>query len=226
MYQYLITCEHGGNQIPTAYAADFAAHTELLQSHRGWDKGALSCALLISKRLHYPLYYSEISRLLVECNRTLQHPELFSQISKDFADAEKERIVAQYYMPYRNQLEDFISESIAAGNTVIHLSIHSFTPILHGQTRKTEIGILYDPERKLESRYAHKWQKHIQKKNDSWRVKMNYPYLGTDDGLTSFFRQKFPENYAGLELEINTKLFDCYTIPHVSNMVIPNFKFD
>lgn len=226
MIQYLITCEHGGNQIPTSYTTEFAAHTELLQSHRGWDKGALLCALLISKRLNYPIYYCEISRLLVECNRTLQHPELFSQISRAFSDAEKEKIIAQYYLPYRNKLEKFISDNIAAGNTVIHLSIHSFTPILNGDTRKTEIGILYDPDKNLESAYAAKWQKHIQKKNDTWRVKMNYPYLGIDDGLTSYFRQLFPENYGGLELEINQKLFDCYPSHQVSNIVIPNFKFD
>ncbi|GAA5038407.1 hypothetical protein GCM10011506_34470 [Marivirga lumbricoides] len=226
MYKYLITCEHGGNQIPTAYAADFAAHTQLLQSHRGWDKGALASALLISKRLHYPIYYSEISRLLIECNRTLQHPELFSLISKDFSDKEKDKIIKKYYLPYRNKLEKFISENISQGHTIIHLSIHSFTPVLNGETRKTEIGILYDPDRTLESAYALKWQKHIQKKSDTWRVKMNYPYLGIDDGLTSYFRKLFLENYAGLELEINNKLFDCYTTSHITNQVIPNFKFD
>ncbi|MBK6265402.1 N-formylglutamate amidohydrolase [Marivirga sp. S37H4] len=226
MIKYLVSCEHGGNQIPTTYKADFMAHEEILQSHRGWDKGALLCALLISKRLNYPIYYNEVSRLLVECNRTLSHPDLFSFISKEYSDAIKETIINQYYLPYRNKLETFIKGNIEQGHQVVHLSIHSFTPILNGETRKTEIGILFDPARSVETMFALKWQKRILKKNDTWRVKLNYPYLGTDDGLTTYFRELFPENYAGLELEINQKLFDCYPTHQVSNMVIPNFKFE
>jgi predicted N-formylglutamate amidohydrolase len=226
MYKYVITCEHGGNHIPTTYAAHFAGYEDILKSHRGLDIGALVCALLFSKRLNYPLFYTETSRLLIEHNRTLEHPELFSFVTKAFSADEKEKLIQQYYLPYRNQLEQFIKNAIQAGDTVIHLSIHSFTPILNGDTRKTEVGILFDPERELEEQYATKWQKHIQKKNDIWRVKFNYPYLGIDDGFTSYFRSIFKTNYAGIELEINQKLFDCFPAQQVANALIPNFKFE
>ncbi len=226
MYKYLITCEHGGNQIPTAYTAFFAGYEDILKTHKGLDIGALSCALIFSKRGDYPLFYTETCRLLIEHNRTLGHPELFSFVTKAFSDDEKDELIQQYYLPYRNKLEQFIKANIEAGDTVIHLSIHSFTPILNGDTRKTEVGILFDPERELEVQYAKKWQKHIQKKNDLWRVKFNYPYLGIDDGLTSYFRTIFHENYAGIELEINQKLFDCFPSQQIANALIPNFKFE
>ena len=37
----IITCEHGGNEVPAAYAPLFAGHEALLPTHRGWDAGAL-----------------------------------------------------------------------------------------------------------------------------------------------------------------------------------------
>ena len=41
---YLITCEHGGNRIPPRYRDLFAGCEALLQSHRGYDPGALTLA--------------------------------------------------------------------------------------------------------------------------------------------------------------------------------------
>ena len=33
---------------------------------------------------------------------------------------------------------------------------------------------------------------------------MNFPYLGTDDGFTTYLRTKFADaDYAGIELEVN-----------------------
>jgi len=40
----LITCEHGGNRIPPRYRPLFAGFEALLQSHRGYDPGALAMA--------------------------------------------------------------------------------------------------------------------------------------------------------------------------------------
>lgn len=39
---YLITCEHGGNEVPTAFARLFRGHRRLLATHRGYDAGAWS----------------------------------------------------------------------------------------------------------------------------------------------------------------------------------------
>ena len=40
----VITCEHGGNRIPAPYRDLFHAHQALLDSHRGYDSGALIMA--------------------------------------------------------------------------------------------------------------------------------------------------------------------------------------
>ena len=43
----LITCEHGGNQIPAWLAESLNIPEEVLNSHRGLDLGALSIAKLL-----------------------------------------------------------------------------------------------------------------------------------------------------------------------------------
>ena len=40
----VLTCEHGGNRIPAAYAAYFQSAGAVLDSHRGFDAGALAVA--------------------------------------------------------------------------------------------------------------------------------------------------------------------------------------
>ncbi|ADR21047.1 hypothetical protein MATR_13230 [Marivirga tractuosa] len=225
MTKYIFSCEHGGYEIPEPYQSYFTGQTAVLQSHRGWDKGALEIAKYISQRASSKLISNSVSRLLIEYNRTLGHEVLFSEFSKNMPHDMLKNLVEEYYLPYRKQIERKIEQHLHHNHQVIHLSFHSFTPILNGETRKTEIGILFDPENKLEQEYAEVWKASIDEKMDSWRVKFNYPYKGTDDGLTTYFRGKYKENYAGLELEVNTKLMDLYPMHQISNWVFPPISY-
>jgi predicted N-formylglutamate amidohydrolase len=225
MTKFIFSCEHGGYEIPAPYQSYFAGQKTVLQSHRGWDKGALDVAKYISRRANTKLIENSVSRLLIECNRTLEHADLFSEFSKPMPQEMRNQLIEEYYVPYRNQLERKIEQHLHHQHQVIHISFHSFTPILNGETRKTEIGILFDPANKLEYQFAEAWKASIEEKIDSWRVKFNYPYKGTDDGLTTYFREKYKENYAGLELEINTKLLDVFPIHQISNWVFPPLSF-
>jgi predicted N-formylglutamate amidohydrolase len=74
----LITCEHGGHKVPLAWRHLFASRQETLQSHRGWDPGALALARQFAARMEATLFSSLVTRLLVELNRSLHHPGLFS----------------------------------------------------------------------------------------------------------------------------------------------------
>ena len=225
MTKFIFSCEHGGFEIPALYLAYFSGKEDVLQSHRGWDKGALEIAKYISRRAGSKLISNSISRLLIECNRTLGHHDLFSEFSQKITKDTQNQLIEEYYLPYRNQLERIIEQHLHHQHQVIHLSFHSFTPLLNGEIRKTEVGILFDPDNKLEQAFADAWKKSINEKIDSWRVKFNYPYKGTDDGLTTYFRGKYKENYAGLEIEINTKLLDAYPLNQISNWVFPPLSY-
>lgn len=78
---------------------------------------------------------------------------------------------------------------------------------MHDITRNADIGLLYDPKRPSEKKFARNIQKNIQKRAPELRVRMNYPYKGTSDGFTSALRKLFPDTvYAGIEVESNQAL--------------------
>lgn len=204
-YKWLISCEHGGNNIPAAYTACFIDADKVLESHRGYDPGALQLHQLLSSQLADASFYSTTSRLLVELNRSLQHKNLFSAYTKELAPDKKKEIVAAYYLPYRKQVAQQIYEYVVAGAAVLHLSVHSFTPVLNGEVRNADAGLLYDPGNKAEKDFCLAWKQQLQKYWPEARVRMNYPYRGIADGFTTYLRKQFPLQYAGIEFELNQK---------------------
>lgn len=202
---FIISCEHGGNEIPSAYTAVFEGHKNLLASHRGWDIGALEVAKAVSQAFATELHYAVTSRLLIELNRSLHHRNLFSDITKKLSKIEQNKIIETHYLPYRNAVSAAIEHELSKNNEVIHISVHSFTPELNGNVRNADIGLLYDPQRENEKRFCRDWKQKITA-HEPYRVRFNYPYKGTADGFTTYLRKKFSKNYAGIELEINQAL--------------------
>jgi predicted N-formylglutamate amidohydrolase len=202
----LITCEHGGNRIPARYRPLFAGFEAMLQSHRGHDPGALTLARDMSKSLAAPLFVATTSRLLIDLNRSLGHPRLYSEATRNAPDVVRREIRDAHYLPYRSRVESHIADAIAHGRRVIHIASHSFTPQLDGVVRHADIGLLYDPARPGELDLCRQWQRQLKKQG--LRVRRNYPYTGTSDGFTAYLRRRFlPETYVGIELEINQRLF-------------------
>ncbi len=205
---FIISCEHGRNQIPDDYWPLFRGHESLLDSHRGLDFGALQLANALAECLDAALFTATVSRLLVDLNRSIRHPHLFSEVTRNLPPNTRKEILAHYYYPYRNTVETAIAEAIQHGSRVIHVSVHSFTPVLSGKFRQADIGLLYDPSKSLEHALCHDWQKVLKKTAPDLTIRRNYPYSGKADGFTAYLRRKFAVNlYAGIELEVNQKYF-------------------
>ena len=201
---FLITCEHGGNRIPPPYLDCFAGQEALIQSHRGYDPGALTMARELARALAAPLIYSTISRLLVDLNRSPGHPRLHAEAIRALPDTVRHEIVRKHYLPFRSRAERAIRHAIEAGGRVIHLSSHSFTPVLDGVVRQADVGLLYDPARPGEAALCREWQACLGRRAPGLRVRRNYPYTGKSDGLTAYLRRRFAaDHYLGVELEIN-----------------------
>lgn len=204
LWQLLLTCEHGGSRVPAAFREYFQGAQEALESHRGWDPGALELARLCKRELKAPLIESQVSRLLVELNRSPGHPQLFSVWSQALPAAEREAVLQKFYLPYRERVHRTIEERVRSGGKVLHLSVHSFTPVLNSEVRRAEIGLLYDPQREAERSFCGLWRSELLSRQPDWRVRRNYPYRGVADGLATALRKKFSAScYAGIELEVN-----------------------
>jgi len=203
---FLISCEHGGNRIPSAYRRYYASFEGLLRSHRGYDMGALRMGREFAALLKAPLFASTTSRLLVDLNRSIGNPRLYSGATQDAPPHVRKQILERFYFPYRDAAEADIAEAIREGCKVIHISSHSFTPELNGEVRNADIGLLYDPVRAPERDLCKRWRAGIRARAPALKVRRNYPYRGTSDGFVAYLRKRFlPDVYTGVELEINQK---------------------
>ena len=223
----MLTCEHASNKLPAAFKKFVPADVQ--KTHRAYDIGALQVFRKLVK-FAKPEFSCEgkFSRLFVDLNRTITNKSAFSEYygkleASDMAAAKKMKASAiAYWMEYREKIEEFVAKNVNADKktvgkkgekgvtsnaAVVHLGIHSFTPALNGKVRNADIGILYDPARPLERKYAQVIKDEIKRLYPHMKVRFNYPYKGTSDGLTTTLRKKFGPRYVGIEIEMNQKFF-------------------
>lgn len=205
----LITCEHGGNTIPAEPASLrplFRAHKRLLSSHRGWDRGSLELARMFAHVHSAELHASTTSRLVVDLNRSPDHPSVLSAWTAALPSAERQRLFTLHHTPYRARVERSVARAIAQGRPVLHISVHSFTPVFKGHRRTTDIGLLFDPRRPGESLFIARWLPELKHSLPRLRIVRNSPYRGWTDGLVTHLRALHPDHlYTGIELEINQR---------------------
>ncbi|MCA9061976.1 MAG: N-formylglutamate amidohydrolase [Planctomycetaceae bacterium] len=202
----LITAEHGGHRIPPEYRRLFAGANDVLRSHRGWDPGSLRVARQLASRFKAPLVACEISRLLVEQNRSRHHPKLFSVYSQSLDPTEREVVLKNFWYPHRAEILHHIRQLLQSSRCVVHIGVHSFTPVLSGVSRRTDIGLLYDPRRDTERSLCDLWRHRLSRNLHPLVIHRNQPYRGISDGLTTWLRTQFDSrHYCGIELEINNR---------------------
>ncbi|WP_299155506.1 N-formylglutamate amidohydrolase [uncultured Christiangramia sp.] len=199
----VITCEHATNAIPPEYVYLFEEQKDVLNTHEGYDPGAYDLYKYLEP-LSNASYAQDIGRLLIETNRSLHHPKLYSRFSKILEHSKKSEIIEKHYSPYRRHVENLILDFHKLNHTILHLSIHSFTPVLDDIERNCDIGILYDPKVRLEQEWSEQFKRSLTDKS-KYRVRKNYPYYGKADGFTTYLRKVFTENYIGIEIEVNQK---------------------
>ncbi len=203
----VLTCEHGGNKVPAAYRNLFLSHQRDLQSHRGWDPGTRELGIFWQRQLGCQLFIATVTRLLVDLNRSPSHRTVFSKVTRNLHPAIRKQLLVEYHTPHRQRVEQAVGDLVQSGYWVLHIGLHSFTPVLDGQVRNADIGLLYDPRRPSELDFCRRWRTHLNRLPWEPRVRLNYPYQGKSDGLTTNLRKRFSDSqYAGVELEINQKI--------------------
>ena len=105
-------------------------------------------------------------------------------------------------------METEVARRIAAGQRVVHIASHSFTPELGGVVRQADVAFLYDPRRVGEGLFAARWLGALKRLRPDLKLRRNYPYEGKGDGLTALLRKRHAATaYVGLELEVNQRFF-------------------
>ena len=203
----VISCAHGSHHAPKKYLSLFNHNEHILQTPRAYDLGAQYLAQHLHKQLDCDLIEAKVTRLLIDCNHSLEHARCFSKYSNRLSNEKKGQLIDRYYQPYHNDLQNIIADHITNGYQVLHLSIFTFKPILNGLFLKTAISLLYDGRRHAEKEVTRILHGLLEKETPSYKIRHNFPFLGNHDYVSNTLRKKFAEQeYLGIKLGINQAL--------------------
>lgn len=181
----VILCEHAASHIPEQYQG-LGLAAEHRQSHAAWDPGARAVALKLSAALDAPMIASRVSRLVYDCNRSPESASAMPERSEvidvpgnyNLTEAQRTARVDAIYHPFCSAVTDVLTERAARNIPTVLVTIHSFTPSYHGQSRSVEIGILHDNDARMAD--AMLSQAHLLPHRN---IQRNAPY-GPNDGVT------------------------------------------
>ncbi len=203
---FVVTCEHASNAVPASEQALFTQAESALASHRGWDIGALELAHDVASAFGTDVVATEVTRLLVDTNRSERHRAVFSEYTANLDDATRAALLTGWWRPHRDEVERRVAAALLRATTVVHFSIHSFTPVWHGVERSVDLGLLYDPARPGERAFAVRWAAACRRTRPDLRARRNQPYRGTADGLATSLRRRFDAAcYLGFEIEVSQR---------------------
>ena len=205
----LLTCEHARPDLPPGSHPGVSVGEP--NAHVLWDPLALDLAISLALRLGAPLLAGQVSRAVVDLNRRASWPSVIPDESfgvplagnRDLSPADRARRIEALHAPYRRSVVAEVRRAIALGPSCRHLSVHSFTPSLDPSGRAFDVGLLYDADRPGEVALAAGIGAALSARA-GLEVRHNEPYLGTDEGMTTWLRERFADpSYAGIELELN-----------------------
>lgn len=156
---FVVICDHASNHIPEPFGS-LGLNAESREAHIAWDPGALGVSRMLAQRLGAPLIYATVSRLVIDCNRGLDAPDLIVTESEgtpvpgnaSLSVAERERRIATVHEPYHRVIDVFVSKRLSAKVETALVAVHSFTPVFGGVERPWQVGVVFDRDRKLADR--------------------------------------------------------------------------
>ena len=185
----LLLCDHATNWIPKTISERTLGLSNFdLSRHIAYDIGAKETASLISKNLNATMICSNFSRLVIDPNRSEKDPTLIMQLYDGTVITEnialsKSQIAfrkEQFYHPYHNAINKFISNHKKLGGFLCIVSIHSFnSKIRSGGKRPWHIGVLWDKDTRLSQLFIE-----VLSRDSNLCIGENKPYSGSLPGDT------------------------------------------
>ena len=152
----LLTCEHAGQASPQKLGllglekADF-------DQHYAYDPGVKQVTQLLSRLLDAPALLGNYSRMVVDLNRP-ENDMAFPTIgegkpitgNESLNESDKQARFNEIYHPYYHALDSLLDTHFLANGIIpLIISIHSFTPIFHGEKRPWDMSCLWVQDDRL-----------------------------------------------------------------------------
>lgn len=210
----ILVCEHASNALAGPWQ-DAAA--VLLASHAASDIGALGLARALGPRLAQAfggaeLVAAPLSRLIYDLNRSPDRPDAcpaqseIHPVPMNRAVDAAERLLRteRLYLPFHNLVRARLARALALGEKPAVLTIHSFTPVWHGQPRSVEFGVIHDATDGL----AREIVAAAEVMNLGLLTELNAPYSAADHVTHSLRLHALPYGLDNAMLEIRNDLID------------------
>jgi predicted N-formylglutamate amidohydrolase len=154
--EFLLVCDHASRLVPKSLGS-LGLDPAQLASHIAWDIGAAGVARQLSLALDACLLLQSYSRLVIDCNRppasTASIPTRSEYVdiaaNHGLTTADATARVAEIFTPYHAAISAVLDQRRIAGARTLLVSIHSFTPVYHGQTRPWKVGLMYRKDLRL-----------------------------------------------------------------------------
>lgn len=152
----VLVCDHASKYIPRRLS-NLGVEPAALERHVAWDIGAAAVARGLSVTLDAPLVLCGYSRLVIDCNRPHWADDLFTTLSedvevpgnRDLTPAERDARIEEIFWPYQDAVDRMVRSRLGGPRPPVVVSVHSFTPVYHGQSRPWNIGVHYRVDDRL-----------------------------------------------------------------------------
>jgi predicted N-formylglutamate amidohydrolase len=147
---FVLICDHAGRETPKALGRLGVPESEF-ERHIAWDIGAGALCSRLSRQLNAVSIRQTYSRLVIDCNRPPDSPELIvarsdgTQVPANdgLAAWQAEQRMAEIHRPYHDRIADILRERVSTGRRHVLILLHSFTPRMRGIDRPWLYGVLH-----------------------------------------------------------------------------------
>ena len=184
-------CDHASNRVPPALAG-LGLPPEALERHIAWDIGAGPLTRGLAAHFDAPGIVSGYSRLVIDCNRSLEDRESIIEVSdgvevpgnRNLTAGDASARAEAFFRPYHDACGSLIDRTEARFGVVPVIALHTFTPALDGgPDRPWHIGILWNRDDRIAAPMLR-----ILRGRGDLHVGDNQPYSGTSGrGYTAPF---------------------------------------
>ena len=183
----VLSCEHAGRAVP-GVLGDLGVPAVEMERHIAYDVGAAPVARQLSHLLDAPLFLQPYSRLVVDCNRPLDAPDCFPEVSDGTPipanagldpTARRQRY-DEIHQPFHAAIASQLDARDTAETPAVLIAVHSFTPRLavNGTDRPWHIGLLHSRD----VRFARTMMAALEDHAQDILAAFNQPYTVDDAG--------------------------------------------
>jgi predicted N-formylglutamate amidohydrolase len=152
----LLVCDHASCRLPKSLG-DMGLDPFARRCHLAVDIGAGPLTERLAASLGVTAVLAQYSRLVVDCNRQLMDPGAFLQFgdgilvpgNRNLHQVDKDLRANALYRPYHEAVDKQVQRLQSAGPAPSFIAVHSFTPVMNGEARPWEMGVLWDTDTRL-----------------------------------------------------------------------------